>query len=82
MPRYKIQVQEKARRKRERVKMRGLPTPAGTYPRAAVVTERPWFVKMARPIDTAEVLKRLNFRISSIFRRRQKPPRVLKIGGK
>lgn len=48
--RAKIQLQEKARRKRERIKMRGLPTPPGTQPRISSAGSQPVFKPMPRPV--------------------------------
>ncbi len=39
----KIQIMERKRRKRERVKMRGMPTPKGTPPAQYIPVATPWF---------------------------------------
>ena len=56
MPRLEIQIQEKARRRREMKKMRGLLTPKGTQPRWPVTGEpayKPILLKSPSLLDFA-----------------------------
>lgn len=70
----KIQKQERAKRKRNMLKMRGLPTPPGTRPRKYTPVAEPGF----KPIPTYKVpyfghlLSYLNLMFTPWWRRRQK----------
>jgi hypothetical protein len=74
----KIQIQERARRKRERIKMRGLPTPPGTKPREPWLPLKPAWQPMAFPsFDIGSILRRIHLPGSSWRHRQAEPPQKI-----
>jgi hypothetical protein len=67
-----IQLQERARRRRERMKMRGLPAPPGTKPSVFMRTGEPIFKPMAAgPVSVLD-MGRLTMVLPWLLRRKGK----------
>jgi len=77
----KIQAQERAKRERNRLKMRGLLTPPGTPPRKYIPVSEPWWKGpgVGFILDLGGMLTRLNLLLTPWGRRRlkQEPPKKI-----